>query len=226
MKKIVVCSVVLLMLGGCAHEMPVGKAFETPEQLKLNSAFHWNVLARHEAGMVKKTLESFSNLPVYIKPPAPRTPFMQAYHHLLTSNLAGQGIAIMTEPEFKFNVATISYVVDIVQHPSHRYKEHRELTKPLARGVYYLTATALAKGAYDITESAIDVIKVPFYAVGNQLKPDFSSLAEVVITTQMTMGKQVLNSDSRVYYVEKANLAHYDYGGPVPLPHHFTVTDR
>jgi hypothetical protein len=60
MKKIILFPVALLMLG-CAHEMPRGEAFKTTEQLKLNSASHWDVLAHHEAGMIKKTLENLQN---------------------------------------------------------------------------------------------------------------------------------------------------------------------
>ena len=222
MKKIVLASIALLV-SGCAHEMPMGVAFKTPEQLKLNSAAHWDILANHEAGLIKKTLKNSSTLPVFIKEPADSFPFAQAYHHLLTSSLAAQGATIVTRPEF--NAATISYVVDIVKH-SANYTENMALPTPLGHGVYYLLATALGKGVHDVTSTAIEVVKAPFYAAVDQVKPNLATHVEVVITTQITMGNQVLNSDSRVYYVERGNLAHYAYHAPEALPHHYTVSDR
>lgn len=222
MKKIILIPVALLMFG-CAHEMPTGEAFKTTEQLKLNSASHWDVLAHHEAGMIKKTLEKSSKLPVFIKEPDKSFPFAKAYHNLLTSSLASEGVTIVTQQAS--SAATINYVVDVIEH-SARYRENKALAKPLAKGVYYLAASALGKGVYDVTTTAMEVVKAPFYAVGGQIAPDFSTPAEVVITTQIVMGKQVLNSDSRVYYVDKRNLAHYSQRAPIPFPHHFTVTDH
>jgi hypothetical protein len=222
MKKIVLSSVAALLIVGCAHEMPVGAAFKTPEQLKLNSAAHWDVLAHHEAGLIKKTLKNSSRLPIFIKEPDNSFPFAQTYHNLLTSSLAAQGAMIVTKPEF--NAATVQYKVDVIKHAPH-YTEMLGLPTPLAHGVYYLAATALGKGVHDVTTTAIEVVKAPFYAVIDQVKPNFATCSEVVITTQIVMGNQVLNSDSRVYYVERANLSHYAHHAPEPLPHHYTVTD-
>ncbi|MDO9142611.1 MAG: hypothetical protein Q7U38_20000 [Methylobacter sp.] len=221
MKRIALFSAALL-ISACAHEMPKGEAFESTDQLKLNSASHWDVLAQHEADMIKQTL-SASSLPVFIQEPKAGFPFARAYHHLLTSRLAEKGVQVVTRPDL--NAATISYVVDVVEH-SPRYRENRALATPLAQGVYYLAGTYLAKGAYDVTTTAMEIVKSPFYAFGNQVAPGFSTSVEVVITTQIIKERRVLNSDSRVYYVDKGNLAHYSHQAPIPLPHRFTLTDR
>lgn len=221
MKKIVLASAVLL-IAGCASEMPMGAAFKTPEQLKLNSASHWDVLAHHEAGLIKKTLKVSSKMPVYIKEPDKSYPFAKTYHNLLTSSLAAQGMTIVTKPEF--NAATIQYTVDVVKHAGH-YTQNMGLPTPLGHGVYYFAATLLGKGVHNATTTAIEVVKAPLYAIVDQVKPNFATSSEVVVTTQIIMGNQVLNSDSRVYYVEQANLGHYAHHEPEPLPHHYTVTD-
>ncbi|MFU8789176.1 MAG: hypothetical protein ACNA7G_09100 [Methylobacter sp.] len=221
MKRIALFSAALLM-SACAHEMPKGEAFESADQLKLNSASHWDVLAQHEADMIKQTL-SASSLPVFIQKPKTGSPFATTYHHLLTSRLAEKGVQVLTKPDL--NAAAISYVVDVVEH-SPRYRENRALATPLAQGVYYLAGTYLAKGAYDVTTTAMEIVKAPFYAFGNQVVPGFATPVEVVITTQIAKDRRVLNSDSRVYYVDKGNLAHYSHHAPIPLPHRFTVTDR
>lgn len=222
MKKLVLASLAVF-ISGCAHEMPKGAAFKTPEQLKMNSASHWDVLAHNEAALIKQTLKKSSTLPLYIKAPDHSFPFAQAYHHLLTSNLAAQGAVLVTRPEF--NAATVSYVVDVVKHAAH-YTEQMGLPTPLGQGVFYLLSSYLGKGVHDVTTTAIEVAKAPAYAVIDQVKPNFATLAEVVITTQITMGNQILNSDSRVYYVDRGNLGHYAYRAPDALPHRFAVTDR
>jgi len=222
MKRIVLFSAALL-ISACAHEMPNGEAFKSTDQLKLNSASHWDVLARHEAGMIKHTLSKSPGLPVFIQEPNAGFPFATTYHHLLTSSLAAKGVPVITKPDF--NAATISYVVDVVEH-SPRYRENQALATPLAQGVYYLAGTYLAKGAYDVTTTAMEIVKSPFYAFGNQVAPGFATSVEVVITTQITKDQRVLNSDSRVYYVDKGNLAHYSRQAPIPLPHRFTLTDH
>ena len=222
MKKIVLASVALLVVG-CANEMPIGTAFKTPEQLKLNSAAHWDALAHHEADLIKKTLKKSSKLPLYIKAPDNSFPFAAAYHELLTSSLAAQGATILTRPEF--NAATIRYSVEIIKHAAH-YTEKMGLPTPLAHGVYYLATTSLGKGVHDVTTTAIEVVKAPFYAVSDQFKPNFATCDEVVITTQIILGNQVLNSDSRIYYIERDNLAHFTPRAPEALPHHFAVSEH
>jgi hypothetical protein len=222
MKKTVLFSIVVLG-AGCAQEVPMGAAFKTPEQLKLNSAAHWDVLAQHEAEWIKKTLKNSSRLPVFIKEPDKSTPFAQSYHQLLTSHLAAQGVTVVTQPEF--NTATIRYDVDVIKHAAH-YTQNMGLPTPLAQGVYYLAASALGKGLHDVTTTAIEVVKAPFYAAVDQVKPNLATAVEVVITTQIIIGQQVLHSDSRIYYVERGNLSHYAYREPEPLPHRFPVSDR
>ncbi len=221
MKKIVIAAVAVLITG-CAHEVPMGAAFKTQEQLKLNSAAHWDILAHHEASLIKKTLKNSSRMPIFIKEPDKSFPFAKTYHNLLTSSLAALGATILTQPEF--NAATVQYTVDIINHAAH-YTQNMGLPTPLGRGVFYLATTALGKGVHDVTTTAIEIVKAPAYAIVDQVKPNFATLSEVVITTQIVIGNQVLNSDSRVYYVEPGNLGQYAYREPEALPHHYNVTD-
>lgn len=221
MKKIIL-ALTALLLGGCAHEVPQGVAFKKPEQLKLNSASHWDILANHEAGLIMKTLKKSSTLPLYIKEPEHSFPFARTYRHLLTSNIVSMGGSVVTKPEF--NSATIQYTVDIIRHSAH-FKENMALATPLAQGVYYLAATVLGRGVHDVTTTAMEIIKAPFYAAVDQVKPNIATHLEVVITTQIVMGNQILNSDSRVYYIERGNLPHYSYNEPPAAPHQFKVSD-
>lgn len=222
MKKTAI-SCLLLMLLGCAHEIPQGIAFKKPEQLKLNSASHWDILAHNEAMLIVKALKNSSTLPLFIKEPNNTFPFAKTYQHLLTSNLVSQGATVQTQQDF--NTATVSYTVDVIKHAAH-YHENMALLTPLAEGVYYLATTFLGKGVHDVTTTAIEIVKSPFYAAVDQVKPNLATPVEVVITTQITMGKSVLSSDSRIYYVEKANLPQYTYREPEAAPHRFNVSDQ
>lgn len=222
MKKIAISSL-LLLLAACAHEIPSGVAFKKPEQLKLNSASHWEILAHNEAALIMKALKNSATQPLFIKEPAHSFPFAQTYQHLLTSNLVAQGATVITKPEF--NSATVTYTVDVIKHAAH-YKEHLSLMTPLAHGVYFLTSTVLGRGVEDVTTTAIETVKAPFYAAIDQVKPNLASLAEVVITTQIVMGNLIVSSDSRVYYVARENLPQYTFNAPEQPPHKFVVTDQ
>lgn len=222
MKKTVI-SCLLLVLVGCAHEVPMGTAFKKPEQLKLNSASHWEILAHNEAELIMKTLKNSSTLPLFIKEPNNSFPFAKTYQHLLTSNLVSRGATVVTQQEF--NSAIVTYTVDVIKHAAY-YKENMSLLTPLAHGVYYLAATVLGKGVHDVTTTGIEIVKSPFYAAVDQVKPNLSTPVEVVITTQIVMGNLVLSSDSRVYYVEQGNLPQYTYRAPDAAPHQFTVSDQ
>lgn len=221
MKKTAI-SCLLLVLVGCAHEVPMGTAFKKPEQLKLNSASHWEILAHNEAALIMKTLKNSSTLPLFIKEPANSFPFAKSYQHLLTSNLVAQGATVTTQQEF--NSATVTYSVDVIKHGAH-YKDMMGLLTPLAHGVYYLTSTVLGKGVEDVTTTGIEIVKAPFYSAIEQVKPSLTTPVEVVITTQIIMGNLVLSSDSRVYYVDQGNLSQYTYRAPDAVPHRFTVSD-
>ncbi len=220
--KNIILGLVALVVAGCAHEVPQGVAFKKPEQLKLNSASHWEILANHEAGLIMKTLKKSSALPLYIKEPANSFPFATTYQHLLTSNIVEMGGNVVIQPEF--NTATIAYTVDIINHNAH-YVENMGLVTPLAQGVYYLATTVLGRGAHDVTTTAMEIVKSPFYAAVDQVKPNLATHVEVVITTQIVMGNQILSSDSRIYYVERGNLPQYYYQAPPPPTHQFTVSD-
>lgn len=222
MKKIAITSLVFLV-AGCAHEVPMGVAFQKPEQLKLNSASHWEVMAHNEAGRIVKALKNSAGLPVFIKLPAKASPFAAAYHHLLVSNLVAQGVTVVTQPAS--NSAELSYNVDVIKHPTN-YTEQMGFMTPLAQGVYHLATTSLAQGVHDITSSAIELAKSPFYAAIDQVKPNLATPTEVLITTQVTVGNLVLSSNSSAYYIENANLSQYSYREPDRGPHQFTVSNQ
>jgi hypothetical protein len=167
-------------------------------------------------------LKKSSTLPLYIKEPDNSFPFAKTYQHLLTSNIVALGGSVVTQPEF--NTATVKYTVDIIKHSAH-FKENLALATPLAQGVYYLAATFLGRGVHDVTTTAIEIAKAPFYAAIDQVKPNIATPIEVVITTQIVMGNQILNSDSRVYYIERGNLPQYTYSAPPVAPHRYTVSD-
>ncbi|MGQ9685827.1 MAG: hypothetical protein ACUVT2_05910 [Thiobacillaceae bacterium] len=79
MKRIVVVwsSLILLILTGCATEVPVPMTFPYTTQQKLKSAHHWDVIAKDVAQQIASAMAKYnlSASPVIVMVEQPKAPF-------------------------------------------------------------------------------------------------------------------------------------------------------
>ncbi len=213
-ESLLIVSLILLILTGCAYRpIPVATAYPITAQRKMQSAHHWDVLAKDLAERLKTTIDiSFPN--AVVKPPVfvkynKKTSFGKGFFTLLTSRLIQQGLVVMDSNAQYGDNLVIEYQMQVVHH------EDRRLTYPppgvftaLAAGVW-LVAHAQdhwkysGLGVLPLTIGADVSTFVDYYLPG-------ATNTEVIISTVATMGQQYLFGDSRIYYVNDGDNDHYE----------------
>lgn len=143
MKKLWVAGAALVMLGlgGCASryaDVPAPTRFENSDQLKLQAANHWHLIAENAAFDIAKDLkDKLNGRAVYVPEPGNEQPFVQGFRELLTTALVGQGVPVSTVPQ---NALTVD-----VRYSIYRFSPDR------AKNTYYYgDATMLAAGLWAI----------------------------------------------------------------------------
>ncbi|RKZ41334.1 MAG: hypothetical protein DRQ41_08340 [Gammaproteobacteria bacterium] len=216
-ESLLVATFILLILTGCAYRpIPVAAAYPITAQRKMQSAHHWDVLAKDLADRLKKTIDiSFPN--AVVKPPLfikltekqEKIPFTKAFFNLLTSRLVQQGLIVMdSNAQFGDNLV-IEYHVQVIQH------KDRRLTYP-PPGIL----TALGASVWMVDQAIRHWAYPELSAIPFLLAGDLNSIVEyylpgetnteIVITTAVTMGQQYIFGDSRMYYVNDGDYDHYE----------------
>ena len=215
MKKARLALMVLLgALAGCAHErLPYPKAVVGPglEQLKLQSAAHWNLLASNETEQIFQVLPNYSTFYVSANPDT-GIPFLDAYHEMLISHLVKGGAEVV------LNADDALYQVEYeIQTVKHRRKEQQRLQPG--------TATAFVAVGELLDEASHwgqrELVLIPV-AVGvdlwNAFWPNTSEeTTEVIINTRLHDGRRIVAADSRVYYFNARDLHNYSQGRSFPV---------
>lgn len=91
-------------LAGCMSpqyaDAPTPTRFQRTDQLKLQSAAHWRVIAEHFATQMTKDLQAKQlTRPVYISSENGDFAFVEGFRELLTTSLVNQGVEISTVSE-------------------------------------------------------------------------------------------------------------------------------
>lgn len=91
-------------LAGCMSpqyaDAPTPTRFQRTDQLKLQSAAHWRVIAEHFATQMTKDLQAKQlTRPVFITSENGDFAFVEGFRELLTTSLVNQGVEISTVPE-------------------------------------------------------------------------------------------------------------------------------
>ncbi len=106
----------LILLGGCATNIPVAKNPPLYAQEKLRAVDHWDNIADSVATRVQKSLLDRNDLiskPLYVRPPNDR-PFIMAFYNLLRTRLVSKGMQVSEQCEpnslvIEYNVQTVLF---------------------------------------------------------------------------------------------------------------------
>ena len=190
------------LITGCAYqsnetyERPDGKASSTypnkSSQTKLSSASHWQLLAEHEAKLLK---QRFTNNPFYIEQ-SNSSNFSDTFCNLLSSSLVSNGSQVLLNSDSNKGI-NVSYKVNVVAN--NWGKEHDEIHSRTIHGfvVNYILA------------GIPEIIQGPLYMVKNKIIKNLSTTTEVIITTQATKNNLLLYSASNIYFIEGDNQNEY-----------------
>ena len=195
-----------LLLSGCAYqptgvnEKPDGIAVNSPQQRRVASTLHWQLMAENE---VKLLGQRVTGKPFFVAK-NPTSIFSRTFQNLLTSGLVKNGgdVYLADAPG---NVK-ITYEVQVV----HQYGGKQ--TSGL-HGDFPLPITGIA---YYFLSEAAGLVKVTPAVLSGEMFKNLSSTTEIVLTTQATQNAKLLYSASNVYYIEDINQ--WDYLAPMPQP--------
>jgi len=202
-------SATLFACGNNNHlPFPRATMFPGAEQQKVQSASHWEVLARHESGQILAALGDGNGTitpSLYLGNPARNAgDFQSAWHNMLVTGLVSSGAAVMLSQESA--LFTVDYDIQVVEHAS------REVL-PLRPGS--VTAFfAMAAGIDDSQfwgDQGLLLIPVALAAdLWSKFNKDTSEeVTEVIITTRVLDRQQIAHASTRIYYFDPDDIAHY-----------------
>lgn len=197
-------AVMLAMVAGCAQSpIPVAGNFDLTEQKKVRSAGHWQVVSRDVAKETLKLLEDAgvaSNARLAVVAPEKASPFEQAFHDMLTTELVRAGRRVTPGAQ---DVVQVSYNVQVVEHRSKRPHHIPGIFTMLTAGVGV---------AYGLRNQHVDSQLAA--ALGYAGVADYASSVysggpthhELVLTTSAGTPDQILARKTDVYYIEDADV--------------------
>lgn len=202
-----------LTLGGCFYantsQAPIATTYPYSEQQRMQAAHHWNVLARHEATQIlRRERVRFRDLHI---PDAHQDAthaysggeFGRGFRTLLTSELVSRGANLTTQPQA--NSAEIHIDVDVIEH------RDRGFVRPPV-GAFTALAGGIAVAAIPLNqwaEPALGLIPAAVAADVTSGSWTHTGDEEVIITTQILDGEQILYSSSNIYYINSGDRRQY-----------------
>ncbi len=195
------------LLSGCFNvhtsQAPIATTYPLTEQQKMQAAHHWNVLAQHQADQLLAT-SALRGRPLYISGSGESTPFSDTFDSLLTSELVSKGARVQTT---EAGAARIGYKVQPIKH-----KDRGPIRAPEGALTALAAGIAVATVPYN-NWAEPSLALIPLAAAADLFSGSWTSETnqEVVITTQATVGDQILYSSSNIYYINGGDSDHYQY---------------
>lgn len=221
---------ILPFLFGCYTQTPKPMGYPYSTQQKMQSAYHWKVLAEDVANQIRESMKTggYLNYPVYVQPAcnAPKwpcdahreTPFGEGFYDLLTTELLKTGMKISTQESGAFVVATKVQVL---------YHEDGRRTRTAAPG--FVTGTAalatfwgwIIRDARDYGSASREALAIGGAAVTGAAIYDavsgmFETLphTEVLITTSIKDYNKYVMRKTDIYYINDLDYWHYQNPPP------------
>lgn len=214
----------LIMLTGCAtnvknslsklSDVPVPIAYLRTNQLKMQAARHWDVLAQYEAERIHAAIKYLSK-PIYIDPPNTSS-FAYAYHAMLQTHLVEKGATLAIRPLAEG--VKISYQTQVLEHRGRGYAEKSWIPNFLGgrsdstwdygnSGYYYDSGNPGWRWGW--SDSNYDDGPSNGWGGGYNRVNRPVGMTEVIITTQVLDGGLVLYSSTNVFYYNPGDTEHY-----------------
>ena len=213
MHKILLTSLLAPVLAGCFYvntsQVPLPQTYEISQQKKMQSAYHWQVLAKNEA---KQIYRSIGDTFVAIQTDS-STSFDKAYKELLMAELSQLGARVVLAEDAP---VIINYKVQVIHH------KDRDIAR-LPLGAY--TALGAGIGVLNLAahSSQPGWAAIPFIAAaeafsGNAIEP---TKYDLLVSTRTIQDDLLIRASSNLYYINGGDRDHFEQSGKV-----IKVTDR
>lgn len=198
----------LTALAGCAAPTSMPEDFAPSAQKKVRAAQHWNVIARDVALETRKILEerNLGQHVVDIPRRAAATPFEHAFHDFLTSALLSRGQRLV---EHGRGTLSLGYATQVVRHESGRGWMVPGPFTVLAAGVL-VGRNALDNWSSHNQGAGLLALGAGVDALtGGHLSDMERTRTELIVTTTLFQGGEILMRKSDVYYLADEDDALY-----------------
>jgi hypothetical protein len=197
-----------LLMAGCAipySPAPVATNFNSTQQLKLQAAAHWGVIARHMATQLRPTLHSAPKRPLYVMPLQSSTFSQGVATHLVTA-LVNDGFVVLKSPEpgslkIELDTQVVKFAAD---RPQYRYVG---LPSTLASGAWVLTG--IDHSAEWLGTAAIYTYDAYRWFTA-QFAPGATPKTEAIVTLSVADDSRYYARTTAVYYTDDDDRALYD----------------
>lgn len=208
-------------------EAPVPKLFPLTTQEKIQAVHHWDLIAGHTAGLVKKGLETSYAARrlrgIYVSPSGV-TPFEKVFHDLLITHLFEQGLSVSKDPE---DNVILSFDIELVRHPKRILGIDSRLYASLGPGLVVKTGPPVPEDRNHVGRDYRISNKTRLsHEVGDHVfaLPE----NEVVLTTSLTQNGSYMMRNSSIYYIDDTEWWQYVQQADITSPpqSNYTLTDR
>lgn len=206
-------------LAGCMSsqyaDAPTPTRFQRTDQLKLQSAAHWRVIAEHFATQMTKDLQSKQlTRPVFITSENGDFAFVEGFRELLTTSLVNQGVEISTVPEGadKLDIRYAAYRFDNNRTYDSRIYGVKAMSVAGAWALDGMIVSKIVKHAADLNwplalvgAAIADLADVEQSKRAKGLFPK----TEIVLTASLQRDNRIVARRSNVYFTADEDAALY-----------------
>lgn len=206
-------------LAGCMSsqyaDAPTPTRFQRTDQLKLQSAAHWRVIAEHFATQMTKDLQAKQlTRPVFITSENGDFAFVEGFRELLTTSLVNQGVEISTVPEGadKLDIRYAAYRFDNNRTYDSRIYGVKAMSVAGAWALDGMIVSKIVKHAADLNwplalvgAAIADLADVEQSKRAKGLFPK----TEIVLTASLQRDNRIVARRSNVYFTADEDAALY-----------------
>ncbi len=209
---------------GCASryaDVPTPTRFANENQLKLQAARHWQLIAEHFAGQMAVAMQDkLKGRAVYIPQPGGEQAFVEGFRELLITALVTRGVPVAVSEQ--------GAVVADVRYNAYRFKPERA-----ANTYYYGEASMLAAGLWAVGGvMAANISSANGVAIGAKTLVAAAALdgfgwlrnegfgegsvasgeiprSEIILTLSIADGGRIISRQSNIYYTSDDDAGLY-----------------
>ncbi|GAM10698.1 hypothetical protein OR1_02991 [Geobacter sp. OR-1] len=191
----------ILLLSGCASQLPIPANYPISTQKKARAAHHWDVLADDIALQTQIAAygkeSAIRDKPVYVREMREATPFNKAFRNFLITRLVNRGLAVNDHPVG--GTVEINYDTQIVRHASNRYTHIPGTVTALTAGLWVIHG--MVESGAEALPAALGVSALMDWGLGHYAGG--ATHTELIVTTSIVTDNQYRLRSSSIYYIEE-----------------------
>jgi len=191
----------ILLMSGCASQLPIPANYPISTQKKARAAHHWDVLADDislQTQIAAYGKESaIRDKAFYVREPKEATPFNKAFRNFLITRMVNRGMAV--NDHLLGGGVEITYDTQLVSHASNRYTHIPGTITSLTAGLW--VAHDILNAGLEAAPGALGLSALADWGLGHYAGG--ATHTELIVTTSIVTDNQYRLRRSSIYYIEE-----------------------